>query len=785
MSLPHIDAPSRQQLMSSSIPDDLGKLIHADNESFHKLGWEQFIRSKRGRGNFTSLSKLRHPAKRIINQYSKRGVPVVMHSAPWTNEWLDSAIQGGPHKSVYDYTSFLREEFPDMIPKGQWTVLPYSSIKNLPGLRLSPPGCVPQRDRRPRWICDYTFHGVNDDTADIVPRESMQFGRALDRILRHILLADPTLGPVYMYKLDISDGFYRIWLRLEDIPKLGVVFPHQDGEDPLVAFPLVLPMGWKNSPPAFSAVTETIADVANRRLKNFNKNPNKNIRPHQYDNRSEAVSCEQATPNHNIPIIPRDCHIAPKPSPLAYVDVYVDDFINLAQGSTKHRRNVRKILFHALDEVLRPLDSNDDKSRRQPISLKKLDKGDCSWSTKKHVLGWILDTVNMTIELPPHRIERLQEILHSIPKTQRRVSVKKWHKILGELRSMSIALPGARGLFSHLQQALATTTKHRLNLHQGVHDDLELFQHLHDSISSRPTRIAELVPLTPSLYGPHDASGQGAGGAIFPDGTILPRFKSTSLHHQRVPVVWRWEFPASIRSKLVTRDNPKGTISNSDFELAGELLEREAIVQCFDVRERTILTATDNTPTLFWSRKGSTTTTKAPAYLLKALAFHQRHHRYVPREDHIDGVDNLPGDKASRLFHLSDTEFLQYFNTTFPQAEPWHLWTPSQEFTSAVTSALLSKKSSMALLLNDPEPTITCGTDGVPTVNHWAWTPFSQISKTPSQSSKSLQDACAQENWHRVGTKFATAPLKVTYVRLGKRLPLWGAWTHGKRGKAT
>jgi hypothetical protein len=28
--------------------------------------------------------------------------------------------------------------------------------------------------------------------------------------------------------------------------------------------------------------------------------------------------------------------------------------------------------------------------------------------------------------------------------------VAKWHRVLGELRSMALAIPGARGLFSHL-----------------------------------------------------------------------------------------------------------------------------------------------------------------------------------------------------------------------------------------------------------------------------------------------------------------------------------------------
>jgi len=82
-------------------------------------------------------------------------------------------------------------------------------------------------------------------------------------MIRQIVLADPRYGPVHIIKVDISDGFYRIWVRLEDIPKLGVAFPVLAGEEPLIAFPLALPMGWKNSPPLFCSATETIADIAN------------------------------------------------------------------------------------------------------------------------------------------------------------------------------------------------------------------------------------------------------------------------------------------------------------------------------------------------------------------------------------------------------------------------------------------------------------------------------------------------------------------------------------------
>lgn len=125
-----------------------------------------------------------------------------------------------------------------------------------------------------------------------------------------------------------------------------------------------------------------------------------------------------------------------------------------ALSQAGNRTHVRNTLLHAIDSVSHPNDFHDNEYRREPVSLKKLRKGDCSWSTIKVVLGWIINTVSMTVELPMHRQERLGAILSSIPPSQKRIGVKKWHKLLGELRSMSLALPGAKGMFGMLQEAL-------------------------------------------------------------------------------------------------------------------------------------------------------------------------------------------------------------------------------------------------------------------------------------------------------------------------------------------
>jgi hypothetical protein len=133
---------------------------------------------------------------------------------------VQRALAWGPHKSVHEYIEYLGEEFVDMINKGQWVILPYSAVQHLPGLRISPPGVIPQQGRRTRWIVDYPLAAT----------EAMKLGHALDRILWEILLSNPKFGLIYLIKLDISDGFYRIALNVDDIPKLGVAFPTAPGE---------------------------------------------------------------------------------------------------------------------------------------------------------------------------------------------------------------------------------------------------------------------------------------------------------------------------------------------------------------------------------------------------------------------------------------------------------------------------------------------------------------------------------------------------------------------------
>ena len=84
------------------------------------------------------------------------------------------------------------------------------------------------------------------------------------------------------------------------------------------------------------------------------------------------------------------------------MDVFVDEFLGLGQGPWNRHRHIRHTLFHALEKVFRPLDRQDTKQRKKVISLKKLEAGECSWSTCQTMLRRIVDYINMMITLPLH-----------------------------------------------------------------------------------------------------------------------------------------------------------------------------------------------------------------------------------------------------------------------------------------------------------------------------------------------------------------------------------------------
>jgi hypothetical protein len=113
-------------------------------------------------------------------------------------------------------------------------------------------------------------------------------------------------------------------------------------------------MGWKQSPPLFTAATETVADLANIKL----ELKHASVPHHPYLVPETAI--EPDADIHDTIADPKFLPLPPlaprrrpsKPIPVKSWEVYVDEFIRMVQGNHGHRQHVKQILLTSLDEVL-------------------------------------------------------------------------------------------------------------------------------------------------------------------------------------------------------------------------------------------------------------------------------------------------------------------------------------------------------------------------------------------------------------------------------------------------
>jgi hypothetical protein len=259
----------------------------------------------------------------------------------------------------------------------------------------------------------------------------------------------------------------------------------------------------------------------------------------------------------------------------------------------------RRHIFHTLDLLFRPNDAN-DRHRKTPDSVKKLCLGDANWTTCKKLLGWIVDSLRCLVSLPSERYDKIRNLLADLPRSAHRCTLLTWQILCGNLRSIAPMLPGGMGLFSCLHAPLKGF-RNRIRLTPAVHNELDDWRLLLTSLHNRPTHIRELIPDFPTWTGAHDASGHGMGGVFLgPNG---------------IPYLWRHPWTPSDAARLVTFANPAGDHSINDLELAGHVAHLWLALPLM-LPLNTILNGSDNSTSIYWIRKGSTSTSKTAGALL-------------------------------------------------------------------------------------------------------------------------------------------------------------------------
>lgn len=224
---PTMVAPKPLKQPVSTTTDRLGTLLNKCSAMLDESSsWKDFVSKVHGPSSLQdNMQLLDHPAGEFLASLHEHGVPCIQSDPDWTLSQLDERMARGCHRSATEHKAFIRDEMADFVDSGFYAVLPYSKVRHLPGLRLSPLGIKEERDRRARLVVDHTWFGVNLNTMEYTTKEAMQFGGALYRVLAKIHHADPKYGKVFLAKYDIKDGFYRMMIRPEHTPSLAVIMP--------------------------------------------------------------------------------------------------------------------------------------------------------------------------------------------------------------------------------------------------------------------------------------------------------------------------------------------------------------------------------------------------------------------------------------------------------------------------------------------------------------------------------------------------------------------------------
>ena len=119
----------------------------------------------------------------------------------------EEEIRYGTYDSANKEADFINVDLSEQVQAGQMAVFPLEAVNALHNLWLSPVEVIPHVRRRPRPIFDFTWSGLNNISKRLAPMEAMQFGGALQHILKQVLTADPRIGPVYLSMVDLEDSY--------------------------------------------------------------------------------------------------------------------------------------------------------------------------------------------------------------------------------------------------------------------------------------------------------------------------------------------------------------------------------------------------------------------------------------------------------------------------------------------------------------------------------------------------------------------------------------------------
>ena len=661
---------------------------------------------------------LGHPAAQLLQEYAEMGCPVKT-GKPWTREMMEEAVQRGPHQLALtpEALEHFAEEVKEKVHKGQAVLVAWDDIKDNPPqeLKISPVAAIPHKSKAYRTILDLSYRirlknggvirSVNDTTEKVAPQGAIdQIGESLSRIIHAFAEADED-AKIFMAKWDIKDGFWRMGGEKGQEYNFAYVLPQPPGNPIMLVIPTSLQMGWVESPPLFCAASETARDI----IEEYIETDVSSLPTHKFIKHVMTSNTIQELPDTGR-----------EETGFNYmVEVYVDDFMSIVIPVTRQQLDhVATAVMTGIHDVF-PADEDDEED---PISLKKLTKGEGEYDTRKTLLGFDFNGVDKTMWLEEAKREKLLTVLKGwirMARRERGIAFAEFRSVTAKIRHAFVCIPQGVALLSPCNRILKAEPPY-VYLHRNVHllqaikgCRTMLRESLHE-----PTRCRELTSRWPDFVGIVDASSHGVGGVVFGENSKC------------VPTVFRWQWPIEITREVNTAENPGGRITNSDLEMAGMVMAWLVIEGVGgDLTEKTIALFGDNTPSISWINKLASKQSIVAEQLVQAIALRLKTNKACPLvTSHIEGKRNEIADVPSRSFGSNkdwhcetNQKFLSLFNSLFPlpNQTSWTVFQMNPDVATRITSILLMKRFELEEWKRLPPIGSHVGTIGSTSANLW------------------------------------------------------------------
>ena len=433
-----IEAAIHNKKVLESVNNSVDRLIHTCSPSILNYGSE-----------FKSVSILQPLLHRHRNWENFKKIledgstfPLEPIDEETRQKDFSASLTYGNHKSAMFKHDVLMTSMSKESKRGWVLPLLPDHASQLAGATVSPMGIVHQSTINEkgeiipsnRVTHDLSFPG-KFSTQSVNSRTKMQelspcqYGHMFLRCIHYIMqirLTNPNL-PIVMQKVDFKSAYRRVHLNASTATQCMSQIKHPDHPH-IVLLPIRLTFGGSACPSEWCVVSEMVTDLANRILNHKPWDP-AILKPTLADKVPTTSLLPQDIPfAQGRPLLMVDPSIAEE---TGQADVYVDDICTiglLRDEEAEYKLKLATLL--ALEVVGRTSNTSDPSTsiiRENLVSLNKL-QAEAGLSERKILLGWELDTRQLTVRLTQEKYttwtRQIHEILTANGKTSKKVLEK-------------------------------------------------------------------------------------------------------------------------------------------------------------------------------------------------------------------------------------------------------------------------------------------------------------------------------------------------------------------------